>query len=59
MSATGYEERDLSYHVPDDEEHEKEENGEGENEEEDDVRDLREDYINTINLQLHRPQPHP
>jgi len=42
MSATGYEETDLSYHVPDDEEeHEREENGEGEDE--DDIRDLRED----------------
>jgi len=44
MSATGYEETDLSYHVPDDEEeHEREENGEGEDE--DDIRDLREGGI--------------
>ena len=49
MSATGYEETDLSYHVPDDEEHERGENGEGEEEEEeDDIRDLREDGIKDI-----------
>ena len=42
MSATGYEETDLSYHVADDdEEQEGEENGEGG--EEEDVRDMRED----------------
>ena len=42
MSATGYEETDLSYHVADDdEEQEREENGEGG--EEEDVRDMRED----------------
>ena len=48
MSATGYEETDLSYHVPDDEEHERGENGEGEEEEEEDIRDLREDGIKDI-----------
>jgi len=48
MSATGYEETDLSYHVPDDEEHEREENGEGEEEDEDDIRDLREDSFRDI-----------
>ena len=47
MSATGYEETDLSYHVPDDEEHERGENGGGE-EEEEDIRDLREDGIKDI-----------
>merc|ERR1711962_1396762 len=34
MSATGYEETDLSYHVPDDEDYEREENGEEEEDEE-------------------------
>ena len=55
MSATGYEETDLSYHVPEDEEHEREENGEGEDEEEDDIRDLREDGIRDIREQSASP----
>ena len=55
MSATGYEETDLSYHVPDDEEHEREENGEGEDEEEDDIRDLREDGIRDLREQSASP----
>ena len=55
MSATGYEETDLSYHVPDDEEHEREENGEGEDEEEDDIRDPREDGIKDIREQSASP----
>merc|ERR1719458_1659747 len=49
MSATGYEETDISYHVADDDEEQEEENGEGEEEEEeDDIRDLREDGIKDI-----------
>ena len=55
MSATGYEETDLSYHVPDDEEHERGENGEGEEEEEDDIRDPREDGIKDIREQSASP----
>ena len=55
MSATGYEETDLSYHVPDDEEHERGENGEGDDEEEEDIRDLREDGIRDTREQSASP----
>ena len=55
MSATGYEETDLSYHVPDDEEHEREENGEGEYEEEDEMRDHMEDGIKDVREQSASP----
>ena len=55
MSATGYEETDLSYHVPDDEEHERGENGEGDEEEEEDIRGLREDGIRDMREQSASP----
>ena len=69
MSATGYEETDLSYHVPDDEDYEREENGEEEDEEsvrkptesdarafrEESMRDLREDGCREVREQSASP----
>ena len=70
MSATGYEETDLSYHVPDDEDYEREENGEEEEDEEsvrkpaesdarafreESMRDLREDGCREVREQSASP----
>merc|ERR1719150_689864 len=70
MSATGYEETDLSYHVPDDEDYERDENGEEEEDEEnvrkptesdarvireESMRDLREDGCREVREQSASP----
>ena len=70
MSATGYEETDLSYHVPDDEDYEREENGDEEEDEEsvrkptksdarafreESMRDLREDGCREVREQSASP----